>query len=259
MLEKDSDYIPLLDAGSEHLHFLAKSFPEWVPLNKLSLNIKRLKTMCRIGGISDLVIGATDTGETSSFVPMISGFNSQGEATAAKGGLKTKVPTHEQLGLKPPQLRFHEGRWTLGAVILNSNEIANQIRFNDKFSGNIRSEEAWAYFIDKSIKEGVEKVGVNHLTSGFSALEKAFSAMYYAVPLTAALMLKDIPTNILLVNYLYNYSLMRIITNLHIFLRNHFNPQEFGIRQSFFDGPELDRALILKAVSKTSTLVKPTN
>ena len=73
-------------------------------------------------------------------------------------------------------------------------------------------------------------------------------------------MLKDTPTNILLVNFLYNYSIMRIIgMNLLTFFRNHFDPQEFGIRQSFFDGPELDRALILKAVSKTSTLVKPTN
>ena len=161
MLEKDSDYIPLLDAGSEHLHFLAKSFPEWVPLNKLSLNIKRLKTMCRIGGISDLVIGATDTGETSSFVPMISGFNSQGEATAAKGGLKTKVPTHEQLGLglEPPQLRFHEGRWTFGAVILNSNEIATRLDLMISFQEISAQKRLGHILLINLLKKGWKKLG----------------------------------------------------------------------------------------------------
>lgn len=253
MAEVKKDYTPLAELESPKLRFVAP-LPSFVDPRSIGINLKRVTLLCRLGGISHLrVEGLTDE-ETSSFVPTIVGFDTQGSAYAAKTGMKTSVPTYtvDSLSLPGRGLTYLASRWVNGVVKINVDETANRILSETRWRNGVNSNDAWSYHLNRILKGGIVDIGTKHLVLGASRLD-------YLLELFPVLSIANIffgGGNPLVMYALWYFGVNGLTARFNI------NPE--GWRQSLLlHGPQLDRALLLKLISLKSTLVRsipdPTN
>lgn len=256
MSEIKTDYVPLAELESPKLRFVAP-LPSFVDPRSIGINLNRINLLCRLGGISHLRVEGQTSPETSSFVPTIVGFDTQGSAYAAKTGMKTSVPTYtvDSLPDRGRGLALLGSRWVNGVVQINVDETANRILSETRWRNDAKSSDAWSYYLNRILKGGIVDIGTKHLVLGasrkdylleiipvFSIANSFFGFFGSGNPLAIYAMWY------FAVNGLYGY----------------FNINPEGWRQSLLlHGPQLDRALLLKLISLKSTLVRsipdPTN
>lgn len=250
MFEKDRDYLSIDQLASERIVVAENSLPQWVNRDRIGLNQRRLETILRLGGIGCLVITGDSDGEISRSVPMVAGYNPSGEAYAAKAVTITIVPTHSE-GLNDDYSKkpnFNYLRWPTATLVLNDAEINNRIREDGEDS---RSAKAWSSYMDEALKEGVGRMGRRNLISDlygvdiFAAAVQCLTTIY----LGNSWIRMDVLGPYSVLGYLAQYIVARLPSTVDT-LRNKG-------RLSIFPGPQLDRALLMTALLKTSKLVKP--
>lgn len=133
-------YTPLPDIRHERIR-IVPNFPPFVDQSKIGIDISRIQTLMRLGGITSIrLVGQTDQ-ETSSFVPNIVGASPNGEALAARTGLKTKAQTHSVTSSSDSLAPRHASTWINLNIDLNIKEISHKIASDKKLTRGARMVE----------------------------------------------------------------------------------------------------------------------
>lgn len=255
MLEKEVDFVPVssLNIPAERV-FFAGNFPEWLDLDKIALNLKRTQTICNLGGIGTLIIWGSNEEETSKSIPQIAGFNASGEAYASKAATATQAPTFNTRTGTPNSETSHPFRQIVAGITLNNNEIVQRIQNNRGSQGDVRSTDAWVHYINKSLGRGLENIGVKYLVAGLNRGDILETVIDYTLPIPIIAgvygfkLVGESNSPDFTTPYLFYYGGSLFSTSLRRVL-NHG-------RLSLFYGPQLDRAAMLVALTRTSKLVK---
>lgn len=266
MSETKNRYIPLDEAWSPRVRLNIK-LPNYVGQSNIGVNVSALEKLCRMGGIEHLRVSTVNDQDTSQFVPTVAGFDSQGNAYAAKTGVKVEVPTstYDTEDDELTETRPHAVRTINVGLNLNTNEIAERIRRDERWSTGVRSADGWSHYLNKDIKKAVSATGAKHLTLGVSrynlywALFANISAVLVsagAEPLVNTVFRNWNPHVPAIEEVIFNVIFRNIICNACDYLGYRNNPK-YDFRLSLFYGPQFDRALLLKVMTTKSTLVKP--
>lgn len=252
MLEKDGDFVPVssLNTFEKRVGFVG-DFPEWLDLDKIAINWKRTQTICNLGGIYRVLVWGSNDGESSKTIPQIAGFNLRGEAYASKVSASTQVPFFDNRSTALNSKAEHPFREVVAHITLNNNEIVQRIQNQGK---NVRSTEAWAHHINKSLGQGLENIGLKHLVIELNRRDNLLAVYEYVFPIA---LLTGINTFYKLIGLNYHpdftdYLLLYAAGLSFEFIRRVHHRG----RLSLFYGPQLDRALALVALTRTSRLVK---
>lgn len=258
MPEVKKDYVPLAELESPKLRFVTP-LPSFVDPRSIGINLDGVTLFCRLGGISHLRVEGQTSQETSSFVPTIVGFDTQGSAYAAKTGMQTSIPTYtvDSLPDRGSGLTSLGSRWVNGVVKINVDETANKILSETRWRNSVNSSDAWSYHLNRILKGGIVDIGTKHLVLGASRRDYLMELF----PVSSILYSFLTESNPLVP--LATYGIWYFVINvLHAHSRVNINHE--GWRQSLLlHGPQLDRALLLKLISFKSTLIRsipdPTN
>lgn len=244
MTEINKDYIPLAELESEKFSFVA-TLPNFVNQHSIGINLNKINLLCRLGGINHIRVEDQIDEEISSFVPTMIGFDIQGNAYAAKAGMRTSTPTYT-IDSQSENNELFPQSWTNGVIKVNFNETANRILGEKKWINGVSSPDAWSYQLNKIIKNGIVDIGTKHLILGGNIFDYLVDFM-----IVSSIMIRDFSQR---ENPLVGYGIWYLWCNIYPYVINR-NPD--GWRQSLLlTGPEIDRAILLKLTSLTSTLVK---
>lgn len=276
-MAETSKYIPIEGLVTPKVR-VDLPLPSYIDQAQIGLHLGKVRTLCRLGGISHLRITGHIGDETSTSMSVMVGFNSQGGGYAGKLGTKIDIPTYRSSRSSRAPLEGllgvpHSARWVDGVISANIDEITQRI--NSDKTGDIRSTQAWASHLDQAVRAGVRDIGTYHLTMGLNKGDYglaaltyvAFISSYIAIDFLTGAMVNlitgkaseneiKIPTGYdLPLNFLF----MSLFMNSVNFLQYHprFNQgREEGSRLSLIYGPQLDRALILQALSARKNVIK---
>lgn len=246
--------IPIEYANTYRSRF-AIPFPDYIKPGHIGVNLSSLGTLLRLGGISHLRVAGQTDGETTKFTPTIVGYDSQGNAYAGKKGEKTTVPEFTASGdeanpnLNASMWRPHSATWKNVVINLNINEMTERIRLEDKWTRGVYSTEAWASHLDEAIKNGVSEAGIRHLTLG---LNKNWVSTVFQYGLMCFFEAQTGHPSI--GGMAFRIPFVSGVLNLMDYIR--YRNTDDGFRWSVFYGPQLDRALALKILSKRTQVVK---
>lgn len=254
MSEFKDGYIPIQYANGYKTRFVIP-FPEYVKPEHIGVNLGRLDTLLRVGGISHLRVVGQTNGNTTKFTPTIVGYDSQGNAYAGKKGEKITVPEFSSsedeanTNLDASVWRPHAATWKNVVINLNVNEMAERIRQEDKWSRGVYSTEAWAHHLDKDIREGVASMGIKHLALGFNKYNRISTSIQYALMglFEASSGHPSVESMAFRVPFVSQF--------LNVIDYFSYRNTDDGYRWSTFYGPQLDRALLLKVLSCRTNLV----
>lgn len=239
MPEVKKDYIPLPELESPSFRF-AVTLPNFVDPRSFGINLKRVGLLCRLGGIGHLRVVSLTEQETSSYVPTIAGFDAQGNAYAAKTGLKTSTPLYT-VDSRENSDGILAQKWVNGVIKINIDETANRILSETRWSNGVNMPDAWAYHLNRSIRGGIEDIGIKHLVIGFNKMDLVSNFIVIASIASG---------NNALLGYVPWLFWFNVVMPYAMRTYGDFR------RSLFLSGPQLDRALLLKLISSRSTLVK---
>lgn len=254
MPELKSSFIPLTDLESPKIR-MAVTLPPFIDSDRIGINLHAITILQRLSGISHLRVGGITGAQTSGFTPNIGGIDSQGGIYAARTAAGVSVPSYSSETQEKYPDRAFGARLVNGSIKINLDEVGNKIRSEQRWKGGAHSVEAWSYHLDKSLKGGISNIGIKHLMRDFNKIEYFWMAavnilgpaslsVTYAHGLEATAFLNGVLFYNLFMNGVN--SLVSSVAQI-----------EEGWRFSCIFGPQIDRALILKYVAKTQTLVKP--
>ncbi len=240
-------FVPLSELDSPKVRFVAP-VPPFVDQDRLGINLGRIELLLRIGGIRHLRVEGQTGEATSSFVPTIAGFDSQGSAYSAQIGTKLSIPTYSTDVQDGGSSDLLGSRWADGVVNINVDETTKRIMGNKKWEDGVRDPKAWSHYLNESIKNGIVDNGTRHLIQGARPLDYIFGAIGWLSVYGYSVL----GSHSLSANYIGAYLALNIIIPKLI-----RNTSSEGHRQSLLlSGPQFDRALALKLISSGSTLVK---
>lgn len=246
-------FIPLPEVGNSKVRFNL-ALPPFVNQELLGINVRGVERLLRVGGIGHLRV-ESKKGEVSSFVPTVVGVNGQGEALAGKIGFQTLVPTYKIEDDDPSSWAPYIYRWVNSMLSVNVDEISQQILYGSKrWERGIRTPEAWAHFLDRALGQGIENIGNHHLIEGIEGLDWSLFALSWLlnVPFVSQALIEGNLAR-LLGWVICNETIFQGWLDISVRLsqRSHYR---WSIFATF--APHLDRALVLKILSRTTTLVK---
>jgi len=254
MQKCEKGFFPLSQVQEQDIDGMRVSLnlPEYVDQDRLGVNLRGIYNMCKMGGIETIrVIGSMD-GEVSTYTPTIVGINPDGAGIAGKAGLKTKVSTFSTS--HPEIMDTLPGcySWIDLSLDVNLREIHGRI--TDGKNKNLRNVSNWTPYIDKALRSGISKEGARHLIKDISPSQKltfpTFMSTFAIIDLAAT---GFVPNSMTLPHILESFAIYGIGSQLLGHVLYHPGSK---IRLSFFYGPQVDRALALKIMSKTGTLIK---
>ena len=260
MFESKADYIPLLEAIGPEFQFRG-FFPIGTPVSEIGVNTKRIHRLCRIAGISQIVITGSSNEQSSKTSYILSGVDSSGEATAAKV-LQSKGSLFntddEYYPHKNDKDALHSLRWRRANITMDFNEMTHRVLNEDKARKGIRSVDIWSDYLEKGVKSGIEKVGLKNLLMGYTPKDIVFAG--FAISMGAQMAASRLSqyegpslSGELFFWFLLGYGLPKGGELLGIVTQP---PKKHGRRMSLFPGPELERAAALMMVSRTSKLFR---
>lgn len=251
----EKGFMPLRKAQSEQVRFQV-SLPEFIDQGGIGVNLREIHRLCQIGGIRRLVVFGVEDVDTSKATPQILGFNSQGSAYMGKAGSNTIIPpTESYSAINPESFWRHTQSWRDAVIVVNMDEVSKRITSDEKWAEGIRDLKAWSHYLNKGIKDGISKEGVSHL---LKLPDKVSLAIFgVAVTTNTAGLWRLEPQSTQFLELLTNYFLMGAGWNTldRVFGRKP-KLSDQNTRYTLFWGPEVDRAILLKILTKTSTLVK---
>lgn len=165
---------------------------------------------------------------------------------------------------------FHNKRWHTVLIRLNNAEITQRIRNDDHFNGNIRSPEAWSYYLNQTVKHGIESAGTNFLIKGLDKkdwFEFLFTRGLFVPGLASVAVIwshlsSQLTQPEFIQSFMYMYAAIYAGERTGSLAGEFFDlisrPHKHTDRFSLISGPQIDRALVLKLYSMFSgPVVKP--
>lgn len=245
MSEAKTDYEPIDQIESPNLRMLL-SLPSFVDQSQILVGVKPLQRLCTIAGINHLRVQASDSGETSSFQPIVVGFDPEGGAYAAKTGLKTSVPTYSAESESSSNGPWFS-RQVSGTININIDEMAKKITHERRWTHGVRSPEPWVHHLNRAFKSSINNIGLRHLLFDFNRDDLLMIAFIQTLPLVTSFggtpeqMIRGIIIQNIIANMLW-----RLYTTF----------EGSSMRLSLIAGPQLDRAAIFKLYLATHPLIK---
>lgn len=240
--------------------------PSYIDQSQIGLHLGRVRTLCRMGGIGHLRITGHTGDETSSAMPVMIGFNSQGGGYAGKLGTRVDIPTYRS-NHSPLETILdvpHSARWIDGVISANIDEITQRIR-QDKES-NIRSQQAWANQLDNVLRAGIRDIGTNYLMRGLAEYDYdsltsfIIGNLLYEIGNPLGIMRGQgikLPIGPGLLQGMIITSMLLNIVNYIKYHPKYNSDIEEGSRFSlFYSSPQVDRAMILQFLSARKNIIK---
>lgn len=153
------------------------SLPPSIDAERITLNISRLNTLHRIGGVAGSVIYDYQ-GERTEYTPGITGINADGTAAATTAGAVHKAEETDTnlLELFPPFIQRQYGK-VIAAYGLNKAEMVSTISDAVR-SGKTDREQIWAQQLDKTLRTSVRKAGRENLITRNPLFIKALDTFW---------------------------------------------------------------------------------
>lgn len=254
-------FVPFDNVSSSRIHF-SVSFPEYVDKGRVGVNVARIESLCRLGGISHLdVIGKTD-GYVSEHTPTIVGYNNQGNAYMAKTGSRKEAGRFTSFmdgNFIDDNLYFfhkpHAASWTNGRIELNMNEISQTIQRKEQNKTGIRNTEEWSHYLNEALRKGIVSIGVNHLLFGLDKTNRSKLILQFLIATVfEAGLLSGNPHAPCLESSLQRAVIVSMCLNIFDYALFHNAKDRY--RWSLIYGIQPDRALLLTARTVGVKLVK---
>ncbi len=262
-MAKENKFTPIPEIRHERIR-VALSLPPFVDQEKIGVDLKRTELLMNIGGIRYLKISSAHKGITKS-EPTIVGVGPGGEALAGKAGYAdpAEIFSSETLHLfdRLPINLPSTLNWASAATIINIDEIVDQIVKNKKWEKGTRDPAAWSHYLNETIKTTIAKTGRHQLLETAYKEEKLFAALIYATSVISFLaialdnqrgpvagLLSEVPWFLFINQFFYASEYLYLLS-----------PEtRHKVRPSLFFAWQIDRAIVLWALSKFSTLAKVT-
>lgn len=249
----EKGFIPLSRANSAIVR-TDIVLPEYVDSEQIGLDLKRIHTLCWLGGLRHLKIEGVNNQSATESTPVVVGINGDGSAVAGRAAVGKAEPFHfddfESGNSAGSIWARHQLTWVDGQIHLNLEAMSKRIVSKSKQSGeNLRLPSAWGHLLDQALKEGIANIGINHLIFGVN--KPALACLMFLIFSNERLYTATSPSE-LLTSWLINNSSTLLIS----LVDGSLTGSEDGYRLSAFFGPQLDRALALKVLSQTQPLVK---
>ncbi len=253
MNETLASYTPISQAETDRVRFNL-SLPSFVDQDQILVNLRRVHTMCQIGGIRYLRVEGDAQSEVSSSTPLVLGVDSSGHAFAGLKAERTSVPEFTTDHNNRSGRSLYQSRWVDGIVTLNLAEISEKIQQEKKWRNGLRSPDAWSHHLDKSLRGGITRIGGKHLMFGIDKIGMASCLFQYGFAASTEAMMNTVPS----VSHLaFKIGILTLFFN---FLYSAIYGPECsgrGTRLSLIYGPHFDRALLLKIMSLRGGLIRP--
>lgn len=256
MSSVERGFVPITEAQSERVR-IDIDLPPFIDKGRIGVNLRNIHLLCQIGGIGHLRIVGVDDAETSSAVPTVLGFDSQGTAYAGKTGTKVNTPIQEGRSLQDMDrsASVHSMVWAHTLIAVNMEEVANRINRDKRWAEGMRSAEAWSHYLNRGVKEGLSQQSTRHLILNLSTRDKLFTGTFVALAIfESALDPNTLPFPYPIDAIIHYFTIASGFNSIPHF---RFGKSDRNVRYSFFSGPELDRALLLKIMAKTKRVIKP--
>lgn len=257
MSSKERGFIPLTKAQSERVRFQV-ALPDFIDQDKIGVNLNQIHRLCQIGGISTLVVLGVEDQDISEATPQILGFNNQGSAYMGKASSSMVVPPSESISGSTRKDSPHIAQWAHSIIAVNMNEVRQRIENNKKWTDGIRSPKAWSYYLNRGIKDGISKEGTAQLLGiRGGKVDLAVFSTLVVLNSTGTAPFRYEPHVPSLPEAAGTYFTFSFIWNLwDRLVTRHPSLNDRDSRYTLFVGPEVDRAILLNILTKTSTLVK---
>jgi len=269
---------PINNSVTDRSQFCVR-LPPYINSGEIRVNQEKVDGLCKFAGISSLQVFSVDNGETSRTSPVVIGVDKNGAGLAGKDVARTNVPTYEVKGKNHksppfPWPNFEKDPTTfLVDVIqsvmdyrpasmqqivlkinLNTQEISQRIATDSRWKNGTRSLEAWAHYLNTSVRSGIRDAGIRHLMfdTDWQNSAKAIASNTGAVMSLIQAVEKGIDPIVSVITFFLAGSIIGLAESGYAKLLNGEN------RFSPFVGPQIDRALVLALATKTATLIKAT-
>lgn len=264
MDKHEKDFIPIPEAWSQKIRFNI-NFPKYVNEGEIGVNLKRVSLLCYLGGMSSLRVVSVSGEEKQEEAPQIVGFTSNGEAYAgaSRASTRTSLISVGSNSQKEGFASLLQERWIDGVIKINMNAATNQISRDRHWSKGTRDTEAWAQVVDKSVRKGLNEIGVNHLLFDRNSNDKvqflmatAFSMLNASgIPVLLGPIQPHMPTPEGFVSDLMiRFGILNILFFMLNIPKRLFGNE--GYRMSFFLGAQPEYALALKIFSQRRLVKK---
>lgn len=241
-----NELVPLSQANTDRIK--SELYLPFKLEEQIGMDTKRVHTLLQLGGLRTLRITVDDKRKASEIQqPQVIGINSDGSAIAGNGQTK-KSPLFisKTDGINEGSLT-KQARWRDVQVKFNIEELKQQILGD---GGNARDPGRWGREIDHGIRSSLVETGENNLLDfGFDTADGARSITWYTLGGLVTVLGGLSPA----IAFAASSITFNLLANSII---GGVEKSGGGARTSLFIGPEIDRALALRAYAFTDSIVK---
>ncbi|HUC95641.1 MAG TPA: hypothetical protein VMR76_01625 [Candidatus Saccharimonadia bacterium] len=255
---KESTLVPLselADYSDVSLEWRV-NFPEFAPTSQIGVNLDRIKFLSNLAGLRHLRVDS-ESGETSSHQPQISGIDAQGNATASMRVAKTEVSlseadvTAQKSGRKNT---VSEYIWGDGHITVNTSEFNQRVldASHRKNGPTLRQPQEWAGLLDRSLSRGITQSARKQLlgnVTGFSTITNYIACG--TVVINMPLIISNPALGI--AEACIDISLIHTITATLAWAEGHSLRER---RWSLIPGYQVDRLFMVNALARTTKLAR---
>ncbi len=243
--------------------------PTFVDKNQLKFDWDFIKFLCKLGGISDISIKSF-VKDTEIIFETEMGLDNKGTAIASK--TQDKINSTYNYKLRAPfELTFpmHAYDWAKLEINIDINEILRKILHEEKqWKKGISDPEAWAYYLDQSIKDALGEAIYKYLVTEVTIGETIYGIGPLLAMTARALydeLAKGSSPETTLGQVFLTMFIISLMENFHNFMRtlyrNYITETDRNFRLSliFPIGPQIDRVLLTRLLMVLKPIVQANN
>jgi hypothetical protein len=236
------------------------SLPEYVPLERIGVNVKRIKYLSHLAGLRHLSIGSA-SGEVTTEYMAPSSIDEQGSATAGATVAQTKPDLINSALGNDKSMPWKEDSayfWGDAKLTLNSSELNKKcLDATRKDNGpGLRSPDTWTKLIDQSLRLGLRDSAKDQLLGNATRYDR-FCINFVAL----GTLLNILPPHLTSINDLapiFFSATTGVQAGASMVASINGNPLR-NRRLSILPGYQLDRLLAVNALTRTKKLVQVIN
>jgi hypothetical protein len=163
------------------------TLPEYVPSDRIAVNIGLLGRVAHLGGIQHVRVGFFD-GDRNNSQPDIVNVGEDGSATAGMRTVKTKSNAI-RTGINNGDVSssYSEYWWADVNLDVNAVDLGDKVVAHNDQEGSMRDPKAWSHYLNKDLKKGLSTVTRNQLLDNVSGISKIiFGAAVLIIPFDAS-------------------------------------------------------------------------
>jgi hypothetical protein len=232
------------------------NLPDYVNTDKIGVNVRGMHRMMKLGGINSLSVTGT-SGERSSVTPVVVGSDG-GSALGAFVGKEVVVATFNTKSRRANPGRYipAQAEWIDVDLKVNLDEITQRIENRKK---RLRDVNAWAHQLNNAISDGIASIGSRHVIGNYDLFQKATSVSLYGTTEMFGIAGSVAAHQPIAGNAIGSYFLGTLVGNVttrNIYQKSRDQDDQNGFRWSLVYGPQVDRAVLLHGLAKSTRVVK---